>query len=1085
MRDLLKLIESIARKRPVGTLNLGRRGQVCELFIEEDQVYYAGREYSGRVDIDGLLRSGLVQAGGRIEPSVVEAALVSSNLFQKPIPEILLARDVVNAEEHAALMATHVCEEIFAQAFRSGESFSFQESQVPEHLIGEDPRKAPIALQTILDMIRGREEAISVIATMVPSRKEVFVLTEKGMALRVSTDVSFGVKRILELIDGFRSLAEIIRDSSFFEFYILNCIATALQDGQIKKTLVPEIRDVAIGRLEPAEAERLVPTFRQAIKFSVDEIGIREKLGLLYERIGNTEEAVIQYNFIGDALYRMKKVAKALRAFQRALELKPQDLMLSEKMARIYQECAEVEIEAGKREQALALLRAAVKMRPDIPGLFERLLALHLAAKEIQAVSELCDGVVARSRAKGDPAAALQLLRAVIERIPDESLFRKKLINIYLDFGKPHEAEAELEELARREIARGQPERAQPILEKILKINPERDDIRKQIYKLTGRRARRVKPPRQVSLTRIALFLALVGAGYQVWSYVALLPLRRNSVAYAQTTPSARVSLVKTPREENLAALATSADRYEGRFPLSVFIFEAREIGKKARDSATRIAADRDRKKSEIFTNAMRLAEKGSQEEAVDKLKQLLVGPQDEPWRLRATQAIDQIDSYELDAEDLRSQVDALVEIGDWENVYQTVRQIVDHYPLSRAAVQVELPVVVNTVPPGARLKSKGALLGLTPQRIRVHPGQPLEVEAEADGFAARRETINIDSSAERLLLLSRAPAWTVSIGGKLKFPPVITRRHNLLVLADGSLSVRDKEDGSERWNHRGGSVVSAAAAPIEAGERLFLAQTDAQIIRFTLDGKADGRIKTSGLVSTPLVLAGGNLVFGTSGGSLYGWELSLEKLAWSLPLKATPLKISPVGKTQILVLAEKGRLLLADPPAGRIVWEMAFKEEIVSGPHDLGHLLVLLTGDRKMVLIDAEKGDVVHRRLLHPAVKLHALTHARRLVFTGAAAAEGTPLLELDLSSSREIPLASVPAAATALFDLGDSVGVALNGGGFYLLEGSEYKTGWFHQGPGAAVVRCVIDRRPLLLGETRQLLLATEAGELICFNL
>ncbi len=1085
MRDLLRLLESIARKRPVGTLNLGRRGRVCELFIEEDQVYYAGREYSGRVDIDGLLQSGLVAAGGRIEPVVVEAALVSSNLFQKPIPEILLARDVVNAEEHAALMATHVCEEIFAQAFRSGESFSFQDSQVPEHLLGEDPRKAPIALQTIIDLIRSREEAIAFIDAMVPSRKEVFVLTEKGMALRISPDVSYGTKRILELIDGFRSLAEIIRDSSFFEFYILATIATALQEGQIKKTIVPEIRDVAIGRLDPEEAERLVPTFRQAIKLSVDEIGVREKLALLYERIGNAEEAVIQYNFIGDALYRMKKIAKALRAFQRALELKPQDLMLSEKMARIYQECAEVEIEAGKRAEALALLRAAVKMRPDIPGLFERLLALHIAAKEVQAVSELCDGVVARCRAKGDLAPALRLLQTVIDALPDESLFRKKRINIYLDFGKPREAEAELEELARMEVERGRPERAQPILEKILKINPERDDIRKRIYKLTGRVARRVKPRRTVSPTRIAIFLSLVAAGYQVWSYVALLPLRRNTMAHAEAVHPVRVSLVKTPREEGLAALGTSADRYEGRFPLSIFIFEAREIGKKARDSATRIAADRDRAKNEIFTSAMRQAEKGNQEEAVEKLKALLVGPQDDPWRARATQAIDQIDSYELDAEDLRSQVDALVEIGDWENVYQTVRQIVDRYPLSRAAVQVELPVVVNTIPPGARLKSKGNLLGLTPQRIRIHPGQPMEVEAEADGYTARRETISVDSRAERLLLLSRTPAWTVPIGGKLKFPPVITRRQNLLVLADGSLSVRDKEDGSERWNHRGGSVVSAAAPPLDAGERIFLAETDAQIVRFTLDGKVDGRIKTSGLVTTPLVLAGGSLVFGTSGGNLYGWDLSLEKYAWSLPLKSTPLKISAAAKAQILVFAEKGRVLLADPAAGRIVWETAFKEDIVSGPHDLGHLLVLITADRKLVLLDPEKGEIIHRRLLHPSVRLQALSHARRLVFAGTAAAGATPILELDLSSSREIPLASVPAAAGSLFDLGESVGVALQGGGFYFLEGSEYKSGWFHQGPGSAIVRCVIERRPRLLGVARQLLLATEAGELISFNL
>ncbi|MGH9362401.1 MAG: tetratricopeptide repeat protein, partial [Thermoanaerobaculia bacterium] len=700
MKDLLKLLQSVERKRPVGTLVLGRRGRSCDLFVEGDRLFYAGKEWSGRVDVEALSRANIL--GERLSPVVLEAAISGTNLIQKALPDALLERGIIDGEEWSTLMASHVCEEVFTHAFRHADSFAFHEAHVPEHLLDEDPRKALLPIGLLIQTLDQRAQTAAIVGQLIPSRKEVLVPTERGMAHHKSAAADLGLKRILDAIDGFRTLNELIRDVPFFEFYILCRLVEALQSGHLKKTVLPEVKDVNIAKVDRAEAERLLPAFKWAVKHAVDEVGARERLAALYERLGQNEEAVIQYNFIGDALYRMKKLSRALKAFQRALELHPGDPLVTDKVVKAYVDAAEEAVREGKRDVAFTLLNAAAKIRPDMLEITERILSLSIEALDLRRVADLCGAVAERSRSVRDITPALKVLRTVVEKFPRERSYRKKLVNIFLDFGMNEEAVAELEELAELEGQDGKSERVQEIWEKIVRIDPGRDDNRKRLKGAARRAAARRLPSRRVPLVKTALLLLLVVAGYQYWSYLELEPFRERRLAHGESPGPRNASIVRSEREEKLLALVEGVERHQKRFPLSLFSSEAQKLQKLYREEAGRMARDREKLKQEVLDQASVLVEKGQKEAAVKTLKRLLVLPAGDPWRASAVEGIKRLDRYEKDADELLHSAEQSAGAGDWETCYRLLRRVLDEHGLSNAATRVEVPVLVRTIPEGA-----------------------------------------------------------------------------------------------------------------------------------------------------------------------------------------------------------------------------------------------------------------------------------------------------------------------------------------------------------------------------------------------
>ncbi len=1069
MKALLKVLESLERKKAIGTLVLGRRGRSCELFLEEDRVYFAGKEYSGKVDIDGLQKAGLI--GQRLSTGVLDTAISSSNLFQKPLPDTLLHQGLISQEEYAALMGGHLREEIFAHALRQGESFAFHEDQVPVNLLGGDPRKLHLPLGDVIEVLRSRLEAMAAIEALIPSRKEVFVVCEKGMAHRSSADADFADRRIFPLIDGFRDLNEIVRDVPFFEFTVLSRFASALQDGFLKKTVLPEVRDLNLVSLTPEEAEKQLPAFKAAVKHAVDEIGARERLALVFERLGQNDEAIIQYNFIGDSLYRMKKIPKALKAFQRALELKPDSPLVTEKVIKIHQQAADEALAAGNRAEAIRLLKTALEVHPEQKEIFDRLLALHLEKNETRALADLCDLAAGRSRSLRDIGPALEVLQTVLDRYPREKLFRKKLINLYIDFDKPSEAVGHLEELARAEMKEGQRERAQEIYEKILRIDPRRADIRRRLKKYERHQAARRIPLIRVSGLRILFLLVATVLAYQGWSWLALGGIREAGKAFAISS-SGSEGIVRTDREKAIVELAARAEQFEDRFPLTIPAWEARRIARSLHDEADRLARARDQRKEELLAKAQAHQIEGHLGTARDVLEELLQLEPSDVWRVRAQEMLDKIESYDREASSLAASAEEARTAGDWPKAYGKLTRLLDEFPLSRQAITAQVPVEVVTVPAGASLRSGATALGRSPQRVWVRPSRPATVEVEADGYDALKEEVALEGGPRRVLMLDRRPLWRAALGSALKFEPVFAGGLVLVVRDDGDLVACSREDGSVRWTHPGRDVVAPIAPPVEVGGRLHLALNDGQLLRFSPSGEVEARAKVPGLPNTRLALLDdGVIAFGTANGLVTSWKLAEGRTVWSLALRNVG-AFARSTSGRLLLSTDKGKLLALEPNANGPAWEAAIDGKVTLGPWEVGGVVLAQTQDKALVAVDGKTGAVLWRRTRMEPRTAAAIDGGRLLVLEEAGGTNA--IVQIQPENGRELLRVALPLPPKALEAVAGGVVAYLKGGGFLYLDSKELKPLWGRRGVKA--VEAASDGKLLVL--------ATEGGELLGYS-
>ena len=338
--ELLNLLLQQLESQRVGTLTLGRTQRFREIFFDRDAAYLVGQELSGKLDLGALADH--PETMKKVDLRAVEELAGQADLTLNALPSVLAENGIISDDEQDRLIVSHVREEILELLVDSSGSFHFQEGRVPEFLMESDSIQATVSVPVdeLSNALKARAEQLSSARQMLPSGGEILVLADSGRTyLQQPGDRLLG--RVLSEIDGKRTLGTIVEQSFLFPSLVLTYLADALERGFIKKTLIPELRNLRVDSMSKAEAEHYLPAFKAALKHTANELTARVQLALVYERLENTKDALVQYNFVGDAYVRRQEPAKAVAAYERALNLSPGETLLAEKVARIY-------VEAGK-----------------------------------------------------------------------------------------------------------------------------------------------------------------------------------------------------------------------------------------------------------------------------------------------------------------------------------------------------------------------------------------------------------------------------------------------------------------------------------------------------------------------------------------------------------------------------------------------------------------------------------------------------------------------------------------------------------------------------------------------------------------
>jgi tetratricopeptide (TPR) repeat protein len=851
-------------------------------------------------------------------------------------------------------------------------------------------------LSEIVETLRARLEVSKSLEEVLPSAEEVFVVTAEGMQYKQTHPQDFAVQRLLGLTDGLRDLDGLIRDARFYEFFTRRLVAEWLDREILKKSILPELRHVSTSTLSADEARKYLPYFKNAVKHSVDPLAARERLAVVHEKLGQLEECVVQYNFIGDALYRMKKPAQAIKAYHKALTHKPDEVLIVEKISRIYYEAAEELVLKGEHMQAAQLLRNALRVSPEDWQAFEKLVGILSRAGEWKEISDLCERVAKHAKESGNVEVAVNAYRIVLAKVPQPAPFQRKLVNTYLDFGEKQAAAALLREMIARNLDDDEPENALELVEKIARIGqmtPELEELRKRLLKDLGvADGRRGRSGRRLAA---ALVAAVVLLGYQVWSYFAWAGIEKEAVALAasagasgaaaprpvaapQREPSAQeapppVVLDPTPEELRALEVVARCDSFLNRFPISVFRSRAQSLRREHEDRARSLAGHRQRTKDKLIHDANLLLVEGDRRQVARTLKPLLDLPRGHSWRGEAEAMVEKLRSFARSSQELVKEARRLEEGGKPRDAYRVYRQLLEQYPKSQFAKSLTLPVLVESLPSGchvirlAESPQKSEFLGTTPFVHRMAPEESFAVELTLFGYYPLRTTLYESDGRYNLFILAREPLWTESLAQKPALDPVFTASDLLLTYPDGRLEALDVRSRTVRGTLKREPVFSITLPPLATAAGVYSIWNDGLLAFLPLDREHKSerpRVEVSlpqtghGLPTTPLVqLADGRLLVGTSRKRLLFLDPSSLQPTAEAPVPVEPRFLVLLDRQTALAAAASGRLVAIDLDGTRVRWDRVLGEEIGVAPAVVGPSVIALTSARTLRFLDPATG--------------------------------------------------------------------------------------------------------------------------------
>lgn len=218
--------------------------------------------------------------------------------------------------------------------------------------------------------------------------------------------------------------------------------------------------------------------------------------------------------------------------------------------------------------------------------------------------------------------------------------------------------------------------------------------------------------------------------------------------------------------------------------------------------------------------------------------------------------------------------LNAATKAGDHTTARQHLTALTSQFPAVPFNKIVRVPLRIDSLPSGAKVRCNGADVGVTPLLLAVTPADVHKIGVELDGFRPVSTTISA--------------AQTSSWLGHLRLDANLVHKHT------SAVDVRPSVDAAGRL-----FVVE------RSGNLVALRQSDASVIWTFESGDL------SGLLSQPIV--DGHVVVITSlDGELRAIDRTSGKLAWTMP--DLPTEIPPVLIDTFLVIATTdGRLQLID----------------------------------------------------------------------------------------------------------------------------------------------------------------------------
>ncbi len=968
---LAEVFQMISMSQKEGTLVVGDRDSRKNIYFGPSGIKLLSTGLRKGMKLgDMLVRS------GKITTSQLDEALENARIQKKLLGEVLIESGTLAEEEVQQIVREQIEEEIYDLFLWKKADFEFVEGPPGDGL--KDP-EAPVTKLSfdvnglLLEAVR-RADEWSVINQKVPSLDSIFVFCSESDQVEEERSVSEALQRIIRLVDGQNSIADVVEASGVGKFEVCKALCDLQDRGRVRLLTVQELLDLAGRRISQGDRERARKLYMVAAIHAPDDVKVISGTARMLESEGLAREAADYYVSAARLWMESGDLDRALDGLQRAGSLNPENPDVKPAMFEVHASAGNLaEGKALARELAAEALTGAAPDYPRARALLDRIIAVDGADLEFR------------------------ILRAkVLHRTGPKRELQEELD--YIQKNLPVDA---------REAERYQRE-----LREILAVKAPSTTHATAVP--ARRPASRTGPRRRWGWAAVValLLLGLAGAALKLEldarDELRSAADRSNALASREDFEGARREL-----EGFLAGLYGMSPLQAERARALLSDLGARESTWK--DQAAQREADRLRRAEE----RMRALEESIQAvkdrdpalalQRVRELRKLAEENRAGETMRRAEELASRFEKYLSEALQLKVKADELEKQGKAREAALVVERLLAEYPNTESARNALFPLEIVTRPSGVKVTNTRApvVVGISepgrPLKLRMRAGEPVRLLFEKDGYVRQEQDVPSKTigrievpllekteaysrplglsvsgdpvlagqtlyvpAGDRLYALEVSPfrfLWSAPFEGSLEGSVAVTKDFLAGGTGRGRLAAIERADGERRvaWQVDLPDRPTGTPAVSADGSTLYVSTADRRIRAISLGtGKELWSRELPAFCSLEPVPTEAGVVLGCTDGSLVCVRgPAPDGEAWRVRADGAITALS-LAEGTIYAASSDQNLYAVDPARGRQVWRRMLPAQASGRPARIGGIVLAGAKDGRVHFRDAATGEPV-----------------------------------------------------------------------------------------------------------------------------
>lgn len=497
--DLPDIFQSLANKRWTGTLEVIARDRNVFFYFKDGVVQHSKASASKLVLGQALFKL------GKLDESDLNLAQQSAEDGGKRFGQVCIELGFVTEADIKEALTFQAREGIL-------DAFTWEDIDAKFHpgdpplpsVFGQRDLEVRLGLSPmgILMEAARRSDEWNMVKEQIPALAEILA----PVADKVPTEITEGgdgpvnspiARRILNMIDGYRSVEEVADLAPVANFEAIKLVAEFVKAGLLRRLEGVELAKLGLELDKEGRIEKALALYElAAARGLADRIDLAKRIARAYQLLGKQQESIDRWLKLAKRTEEQDRVEVAIESYRAALAIDPKRIDVEEKLVRL------LIVDEGRGQEAIEQLQSLIQTLEAAPE--------KDADKLIWAHSE------------------------VLELKPDDEAALRRCAELHLQKKDKVQAIVRFEELAQALLTRGASEDAIAIYYRVLEIDEECLEGRlglAQALAKTGATDEAVREYRRLAdiLFRSGLIANSVNWGFLIKVYESIVELEPSS----------------------------------------------------------------------------------------------------------------------------------------------------------------------------------------------------------------------------------------------------------------------------------------------------------------------------------------------------------------------------------------------------------------------------------------------------------------------------------------------------------------------------------------------------------------------------